>query len=328
MRKLTLIGLVILLAGQATAATTLKLATQLPDGTAWMKAFREAGDQIEAQTEGRVQLKFYPGGVMGNDATVMRKIRIGQLHGAALTGGEFARVVPDMKLYSLPFLFRSEEEVEYVRARMDPILREEANAEGFELAGLSGGGFANLYSRSEFSSLQDLQSLKMWLPADDEAASIAFELAGLSPVQLPMSDIYTSLQTGLIDSVASTPTGVIAFQWHTRIKYMSDVPISYLMGTFALSSKALRGLSDADREVVIDTIDELFSSLTSNNKEDNGKARQALEDMGIETIKLSEQDRAKLFAVGEETVTRLKASGGFKHLDQVLSLLAEYRQQE
>lgn len=328
MRKLIVLGLSALLAGPASAATTLKLATQLPDGTAWMKSFRDAGDQIEAQTEGRVKLKFYPGGVMGNDATVMRKIRIGQLHGAALTGGEFARVVPDMKLYSLPFLFRSEEEVDYVRERMDSVLREQAKEEGFELAGLSGGGFANLYSRSEFSSLQDLQSLKMWLPADDEAASIAFELAGLSPVQLPMSDIYTSLQTGLIDSVASTPTGVIAFQWHTRIKYMSDVPLSYLMGTFALSSKALAGLSDSDRAIVVDTIDQLFAGLTVSNREENGKALQALEDMGVQTIELSEQDRATLFSVGEQTVARLKEDDDFKHLDTILKLLADYRQQD
>ena len=88
-------------------ARTLKIATLSPDGTAWMQELRKGGKEIEERTEGRVKLKFYPGGVMGNDQTILRKIRIGQLQGGAFAGGGLVEVYNDMQVYSLPFLFRS-----------------------------------------------------------------------------------------------------------------------------------------------------------------------------------------------------------------------------
>ena len=63
------------------AAKTLKLATLAPAGTVWMKEMKAGADRVAQRTSGRVEIKFYPGGVMGNDQSVHRKIRIGQLHG-------------------------------------------------------------------------------------------------------------------------------------------------------------------------------------------------------------------------------------------------------
>src|SRR5690606_35509804 len=75
----------ILLAGAVAAlpavAAELKVATIAPDGSHWMREMRAAAAEIEERTGGSVEIKFYPGGVMGNDAQVLRKIRVGQLHG-------------------------------------------------------------------------------------------------------------------------------------------------------------------------------------------------------------------------------------------------------
>ena len=100
----------------AAAAQELKIATLAPDGTSWMKEMRAAAETLTTASGGRVRLKFYPGGVMGNDATVLRKIQIGQLHGGAVTVLALARIYPDSQLYGLPMLFRSYAEVDYVRA--------------------------------------------------------------------------------------------------------------------------------------------------------------------------------------------------------------------
>ena len=87
----------LLLAAPA-AARTLKIATIVPDGSAWMQEMRRVGKAIEEETQGRVKLKFYPGGIMGNDNTVLRKIRAGQLQGGAFTSGALARVYPDIEI--------------------------------------------------------------------------------------------------------------------------------------------------------------------------------------------------------------------------------------
>jgi len=112
-------ALLLMVLSSTVDAVTLKIATLAPDGTSWMKQMRKGAKEISERTDGRVKIKIYPGGVMGNTNTVLQKMRIGQLHGAAFTGSSLSQVYPDAQLYSLPMVFRSYEEVEYVRQRMD-----------------------------------------------------------------------------------------------------------------------------------------------------------------------------------------------------------------
>ena len=107
----------------AAQALTLKIATIVPDGSSWLVEMRRAGKEIEKKTDGRVKLKFYPGGVMGGDKTVLRKIRARQLQGGAFTSGALAEIFPDIELYSLPLVFKNYAEVDYVRAQMDEKLK-------------------------------------------------------------------------------------------------------------------------------------------------------------------------------------------------------------
>jgi TRAP-type C4-dicarboxylate transport system substrate-binding protein len=96
-----------------------------------MKEMKAGAEQIKQRTEGRVKLKFYPGGVMGNDKSVHRKIKIGQLQGGAFTPGGLAQVNPSIQALGLPMMFDTYAEVDYVRAKMDPIMRQEMEASGF-----------------------------------------------------------------------------------------------------------------------------------------------------------------------------------------------------
>jgi len=95
-------------------AKTIKIATFSPDGTFWMQQMREGAKEIKQKTQGRVKFKFYPGGVMGNDDNVLRKIRIGQLHGGAVTMGTVSQSTPDSTVYGLPFLFSSLDDAEEI----------------------------------------------------------------------------------------------------------------------------------------------------------------------------------------------------------------------
>ena len=128
------------------AATTLKISTIVPAGTHFVRELRAAGDTIAERTDGRVEFKLFPGGVMGSDQAVLRKMRIGQLHGAALTAVGLQNIAPDVQVYSLPFVFRDYGEVEYVRERIDPVIRERLERAGFVLAGMSEGGFTYFFS--------------------------------------------------------------------------------------------------------------------------------------------------------------------------------------
>ncbi|MCK5378444.1 MAG: TRAP transporter substrate-binding protein DctP, partial [Acidobacteria bacterium] len=118
--------------GAATAdAAQLKIATLAPDGSFWMTEMRQGAEDIEKATDGRVKLRIYPGGTMGNDQAVLRKMRIGQLHGGMMTGQSLAEVTSDLQLYGLPFLFKSYDEVDAVREQMDATLVQKLEAKGY-----------------------------------------------------------------------------------------------------------------------------------------------------------------------------------------------------
>ena len=127
-------------------ARVFKIATISPDGTFWMQEMRAGAEEIKKQTEGRVVFKFYPGGVMGNDESVLRKIRIGQLQGGAVTAGSLVSINPDISIYELPYLFDSLEQVDYVRSRMDDELTGTLENKGFVGFGLAEGGFSYMMS--------------------------------------------------------------------------------------------------------------------------------------------------------------------------------------
>lgn len=291
----------------AAHAVVFKIATLAPDGTSWMDEFRKGADEVKTRTDGRVEFRFYPGGVMGNDKSVLRKIRIGQLQGGAITGGGLAEIYPDAQIYSLPFMFHSLKEVDYVRKRMDPLIIAGLKKAGFTSFGISEGGFAYLMSNKPVRSAADLKSLKVWVPDGDNISRAAFEAVDVYPISLPLTDVLTGLQTGLIDTVASSPIGAIALQWHTQVKYLTDMPLVYLYGTLVVSNRAFDRLSPADQQVVKQVFGEVFKRLNSENRSDNAKAREALKAQGIQFVEPLRGDDGWQMVV-KHTINRLVKS--------------------
>ena len=158
----------------AQAATVIKIATEAPDGTAWMRELRAGAEGVKKHTDERIEIKFYPGGVMGDEPTVLRKIKIGQLQGGAFTGGELAQVDKDTQIYSLPFVFKTLDEVDKVRAQLDPLLKQSMEKAGYEILGISGGGFAYLVSVNDIKGKDDLKAANVWIPQGDRIAEAGF----------------------------------------------------------------------------------------------------------------------------------------------------------
>lgn len=276
-------------------ALTLKIATISPDGTVWMKELRKAAAQIKARTDGRVKLRFYPGGVMGSDKNVLRKIRIGQLHGGAMTGGGLEQIHFDSQIYSLPFAFRSFAEVDYVRKHMDDMILDGLWERGYVGFGLAEGGFAYLMSNTPIQRQADLGRHKIWVPEGDTMSQIAFKTVGVSPIPLPLPDVLTALQTGLVDTVAASPIGAIALQWHTRVKYVTDTPLMYLYGVLIIKRKVFERLRPEDQAVLREVLEAAFRRLNHINREENAQARQALMEQGIRFVAPAAEEQARWY---------------------------------
>ncbi|MCG8566030.1 MAG: TRAP transporter substrate-binding protein DctP, partial [Desulfobacterales bacterium] len=254
------------------SAVTLKIATISPEGSMWMSKMRQGAKEVAQATDNRVKLKFYPGGVMGNDKAVLRKIRVGQLHGGAVVGGSLSDFFPANQIYAQPMKFSRMEEVDYVREHLDDFILEGLDQAGFVTFGLTGGGFAYIMSREPIESVADLKKRKVWIPDNDKISQEAVGVFGITPIPLPLADVRTALQSGLIDTVATSPIGAVILQWHTQIKYITNIPLIYLHAVLAIDKKRFNRISKADRAVVSQIMTRIFSEIDHQNREDDSKA--------------------------------------------------------
>ena len=330
MKRILFVALALIVSLPVHAAVTLKIATVTPENTQWMKDMRASAAEIKARTDGRVVIKYYGGGVMGNDTKVLGRIRIGSLQGGAFTPSALASQYTDLNLYGLPLIFDSEEEVAYVRERLDAKLQQGLEDAGFVNFGFAGGGFAILMSNTPVDELADLKGRKVWVPEGDSISYSSMEALSLSPVTLPLTDVLTGLQTGLIDIVAMSPIGALVLQWHTKIKYITELPLVYTMGFMAIEKRAFEKISPADQVIVREVMDATYRNFDVVNLKDNHAARDVLIDQGIESTPFEQEKYLAIRAVLAESNKSLGTSGKFSAdmYDEMIGYIAEFRSKQ
>jgi TRAP-type C4-dicarboxylate transport system substrate-binding protein len=306
---------------------TLKIATITPEGSQWMTDMRASAAVIKRRTDGRVQIKYYGGGVMGNDKKVLTRIRIGSLQGGALTPVALASQYPDLNVYGLPMVFNSEEEAAYVRRQTDAKLSQGLEDAGYVNFGFAAGGFAILMSNTPIETLADMKGKKVWVPEGDKVSYASMEAMSLSPVTLPLTDVLTGLQTGLIDIVGMSPIGALVLQWHTKIKYVTEFPLIYTLGFMAVDKKAFSRISSADQAIVREVMTATYERFDKANLVDNRGALEALLKSGIESVPFAESEFDAIRTRLEASNRLLGEQGYFNKAfyDELLVHVAEYR---
>jgi len=308
------------------AKVEFKIATLAPEGSTWMQIMDQLDTQIREKTAGEAGLKIYPGGVQGDESVVLRKIRAGQLHGGGFTGVGLGEIAPGLRVMEVPFLFRTLDEVHAVRDTLGPVLEQMLWGAGWELLGWSDVGFVYLFTKQPIRGTADLHKVRMWLWEGDPLAETLLKTVGVSPVPLPITDVVTSLQTGLIDAVYTSPLACIALQWFTRVSYMTDFPVTHATGAVVISSKAFEQLSPAVQATVKDLAKKCFAQLNEETAKESAQSIQVLQQKGIQLVTVSDQEKASFEEAGRAVRERLANSLYSQDLlDQVLRVLARVR---
>jgi TRAP-type C4-dicarboxylate transport system substrate-binding protein len=307
--KPLLLILFILFITDTALAVRLKIATLTPEGSMWMEKMRKGAVEVAKETNNRVQFKFYPGGVMGDDKAVLRKIRIGQLHGGAVVSGSLSRFFPANQLYAQPMKFKNIEEVDYVRQYMDQYIIDGLEKAGFITFGLIGGGFAYIMSQQPVETLKDLKKQKVWMPDNDKISHDSIKAFGISPITLPISDVRTALQSGLINTVATSPVGAIVLQWHTQIRYVTNIPLIYLHAVLAIDKKKFSKIAEQDKKITEQIMTKAMKEIGIQNKKDNFKAIQALKNQGITFINPSQKNIDEWHSAARNASEKMVDSG-------------------
>ena len=321
-----MLGLVVASSGVVNAKS-YKLATISPDGLGWMKKFRDGTKEIAEATDGRVKFKIYPGGVQGDDYTVLRKMRIGQLHGGVMTASSLTRFFPDLQVYNLPLQFRNSDEIDFVRENMDQRIIDGLAESGMVSFNLTETGFAYVLSKKPISSLDDLKNAKTWVPDGDPISAKLVQSFGISPIPLPIIDVLAGLQTGLIDTVIVPPIVAIALQWHNQVAYMTDLPVLYIYSMLAMSEKSFNSIAESDQKVVTDVFNRVFDEVDADTRIDNKKAYDALVTQGLKVITPATEDSASWREIAEVSIENLITEGEMSQesVDLLRANLAEVR---
>jgi len=324
-----LIVLGLYLPGPVQAQTlVLKIGTIAPEGSSWVKAFREISKELDQKTNKQVSLRLFPGGILGDEEDMLRKTKVGEIQGALLTGGGLGLIFKDIRILGIPFLFQNYQEVDAVLGSMDSFYQKGLLDNGFKSMGWAEQGFIYLLSKEPIRNAADLKKGKVWIWEDTPIGKAVFKELGVNAIPLPVTDVLMALQTGMVDTVYSSPLAAIAVQWFTKVSYMTDVPLAYSIGAVVLRKADYEKIPAAHRPVVETAFSRQLAPLKEQLRKENEKAIQVLQGKGIKLVSPSARDLKELQTLCFKGISTLgEDQFSKKTLEDVRNLLKTQRKE-
>lgn len=311
----------------AAESVRLKIATLAPEGSNQLKIFHAMNDEVKQRTGNLVEFKVYTGGTMGTGADILRKMDTNQLQGGAFMAGEAAAVYMDLRIPSIPLLFRDYDEIDAVMEKILPLFEKALADKGYVALTWLETGFVYIMSTgSPIGSVGDLKGHKIWIPEDDPVGTTTFEMAGVPPIPLSLADVLTGLQTGLIDTAITTPSGAILLQWHSKVKNVTNVPLLYTYGLVMLKKDAFEKIPAEHREAVKEIARRHFAEMKIQTRKDNEAAIETLKKNNIVFVDVTPEHYKEFVVLIDRVKEKLGQQVFTKEtLQTVQNAIAEYR---
>ena len=220
------------------APMVVKMATLAPEGSSWYRVLQEMGEEWRKASGGTVTLRIYPGGVAGDEDAVIRKMRVGQIQAAAITGIGLAYLEPSFYALHIPMMYESDEEFDFVRDRYAPVLERKLEEKGFVVLNWGDAGWVRFFSKTPVVTPAEAKELKLFQWSGDTNLVQLYKETGFHPVPLSTNDLLPSLQTGMVNGFSSTPLAALAFQWFGLAPHMADLRYAPLTGATVIERRA------------------------------------------------------------------------------------------
>ncbi|MBP7552339.1 MAG: TRAP transporter substrate-binding protein DctP [Spirochaetes bacterium] len=326
-RIFTFLFILVLTAGLFSAKYNYLLATDAPAGSLWVKFIEEINGKLQKKYNGEVDIKVYAGGTMRDQSSVIKKIKIGQLSGAGLSSGGAQLIYKDFGVLGFPTLFRSYDEYDYIVSTMGDFFENEFEKNGFVLLGWTEVGFIYVFSKKPVATMEDLKNGKPYLMEGDIISEALYKEAGIKPVQTKMSDILTDLNTGRVETVFNSTYGLLATQWFSKISYMADFPITFMIGAIVVDKELFYSMPKEYQDTMRNLFNEYMAKLAKKVRQDNESAKDALvKKAGIKVLPVKD-DQKKIFYDSCERASTQLTKGEFSEelYIKIKTALEEYR---
>lgn len=306
--------------------TQIKLGTLVPDGSIWQKALKQMGSEWSQGTGGRVSLVVFAGGTQGDEPTMVRKMRLGQLQAAGLTAVGLGDLDPAFDVFSVPFLFRSYDELLHVVRTLTPTVKPRLEGKGFHLLHWGHAGWVQVFTKQPVRSLNDLKQVKIYTTAGDDRMVQWYKSNGFQPVALAMTDIMTGLQTGMIAGMPSTPLAALSFQWFRQTPYMIDVGLAPLVGGTVMTAKAWAAISETDRAKVLEAAAHAETFLEAEVPKQDAASIAEMQKRGLTVIKIDASAASEFRSAADKLSLTMRGAMVPEDIyDRVANELAQFR---
>lgn len=248
-----LVALCALVAPARAEPMTIKIATIAPTGSMWHNELKKLGAMWKDPSGGVIKLTIYAGGAMGDEGDIIKKMRIGQLQGGALTSEGLHTITPETVALDLPLQLANDTEYDAVAAKINPLVDAALAAKGFEPLGWTQVGWLQLFSKTARPTRAEARKAKLWCPMGDPALEAMLKQAGFRPEMTKSTDIVPSLTTGLIDAVPTVPAAALALNLHVVAKHITDLRLASLSAALVINKATWDQVPAALRPKLLDS---------------------------------------------------------------------------
>jgi TRAP-type C4-dicarboxylate transport system substrate-binding protein len=302
-----LFSLGLLFTFNAMAVQQVKIGVLVPEGTSWGTSIKKFSKEVETATKGEVAFKVYYGGVAGDEPDVLRKVRIGQLHGGIFTGKVLGDIYGDLRVIEIPFTFYGDQKkASRVLTKLTPKFNQGLKSKGFVNLGFYEIGQVYVVSTKKVTSLDELKGIKIWSWEGDPLVEAMLDSLKLVSVPLALPDVLSSLSTGIINAAYAPPLAILALQWHSKVKFLVDFPTAFSIGALLVSDKLWAKISTENQKIVMALSDKYVKEANDKANLEGETSRQQLKKSGIEFVSFPEADYKRAAAVRGEVISKLK----------------------
>ena len=288
----------------AEPAVELRLATLAPSGSSWMKVFNAWNLTVKEQTDNTLELRFYDGGSQGDERDFVRKMRAGQMDGAALTTTGLGMLVRQVLVLSVPGVIEEYEQLDSVRAELGGRFEKMFETEGYTLLGWGDVGKTRLFSTEQIERPSDIKKLRPWVWKDDLIFAAFLKVVGANPVRLGVPEVYPALQTGMVDTLPASALAAVSLQWYTRLKYISKRNSGIIVGATIIRTDKFEALTEDQQNVLASTGIRAHKALNRSIRRDDDKSYATVLKRGLTAVDTSEH-QAEWEEAGRQVRERL-----------------------
>jgi TRAP-type C4-dicarboxylate transport system substrate-binding protein len=286
------------------------MATLAPAGSTWMRVFEAANRELRRRSNGQLSMRWYPSGVQGDEAEVVRRIRTGRLDGAAVTTIGLGQIHRPILAFQLPGIFNSAQGLIRARDALRPELATAFEHQGFVLGSFGGTGSARVFSRRQIRTPNDLRAAHPWVWRDDVVLPALFAEAGVQGVPLQVPEVLGAIQTNRVDTVLASPLIAVSLQWATSMQYMSEGANAQGLGAVVFSQQRFASLPAEQQQLLRDVMNQYVALLMRNVNHDDDAAAASLQQRGVQVTTFTPAERAQWNALFARTRARLVGTVG------------------